>query len=500
MERLHLIGERRWLHGLCETIDGTTWACQSGDSLWSQRGPLPPVIITREQGLPNDFMVQTQADTRGQLWLQTLPESLYFAPLKDLREVTNQDRHIVSFRYLNRSDGVQAAPAGTSQAMSALDTQGRLWFTADRSLVMVDPAVASREILRPIPWVEKITADGESFATCEQSPGKPLQLVAGTRSFTIHFGGIGLAEPSRVRCRYRLRGVDQSWSSPTGKREVSYLCPAPGPYDFEVLATHEGEPWPLLPAVLHLQVQAALWQRPWFVGIAWGGAIGLILAGLHYRKLSLDMRLLAHEQQLYDERSRIARDLHDHLGASISSLRISVAASRQHLLQPAELTAHLAGIEAQMQASALQVDETIWLTNPKNDTLDAFCSYVVEYAQEFCTQTSTECLCELPGELPDRTLAGHVRHHLLSILKEALSNSVQHGKATQIELQLAVTDTHLTMIITDNGKPKDPFTPKSQLGGNGLKNMRARAEELGGTFEIGPHEKEGIRVRVVVPL
>ncbi len=497
---LHIIGERRWLHGFCETIDGTTWACQAGDSLWSQRGNSAPAILTREQGMPSDLMVQTQADTRGLLWLQTLPESIYFAPLKEMRDAAARERSSVSFRSLTRSDGVQAAPAGISQATSATDNQGRLWFTADRSLVMVDSAVASRDIPRPLPWVEKVTADGVDYPTCEQLPSQPFKLAAGTRSFTIHFTGIGLAEPSRVRCKYRLRGVDSDWSATTAKHDVSYLCPAPGPYDFEVLATHEGEAWPLLPAVLHLQVQPALWQRSWFISILSGAVLALIIAGLHYRRLSISNRLLAHEQQLYDERSRIARDLHDHLGASISSLRISVAATRQHLLQPAELTAHLVGIEAQMQASALQVDETIWLTNPNNDTLDAFCSYVVEYAQEFCNQTSTECICELPGDLPERTLAGNVRHHLLSILKEALSNSVQHGKAKQIELQLAVTETHLTMIITDNGKPKDPLLAKSQLGGNGLKNMRARAEELGGTFDIGPHEKQGIRVKVVVPL
>ena len=497
---LHVVTDKRWLRGLCESVDGTNWASQAGEGLWSQRGTAPPAVITHGQGLPSDLIVQCRTDLVGHLWLQTLPESLYFAPLKELREVAAHERSSLSFRSLTRSDGVQAAPTSIVQATSAVDNQGRLWFTADRSLILVDPEIATRQLDAPMPWIEKVTVDGEDYPTCEHIAGTPLRLAVGTHSFTVHFGGIGLAEPSRVRCSYRLRGVDADWSSSSSKREVSYLCPAPGEYSFEVRATHEGAAWPLIPAVLTLQVQPALYQRTWFQWVASAAAIGLIIASLHYRRLSKDMRSLAHEQQLYDERSRIARDLHDHLGASISSLRISVAASRQHLLQPAELTAHLAGIEAQMQASALQVDETIWLTNPNNDTLDAFCSYVVEYAQEFCTHTNTECVCELPGELPDRTLAGHVRHHLLSILKEALANSVQHGKATRIELLLAVTTKRLTMIITDNGKPKDPFQPKSQLGGNGLKNMRARAEELGGTFEIGPQENDGICVKVVVPI
>jgi len=203
------------------------------------------------------------------------------------------------------------------------------------------------------------------------------------------------------------------------------------------------------------------------------------------------------QHALETERSRIARDLHDDLGSSLTE--ISVLASTGQLPQRSmdgQLNLFQAiGTRARNLVSALEV--IVWAVDPEDNSLQSLADYLTGYTTDFFAHTPTACRFKVPVSCPSITLEGRVRHDLLLAVKEALNNIVRHADATEVEFRLNVTASGLEIDITDNGKGIENGT----LGrGHGLKNLSARLEKLGGNCVITPRPSGGTIVKIRLPL
>jgi signal transduction histidine kinase len=219
------------------------------------------------------------------------------------------------------------------------------------------------------------------------------------------------------------------------------------------------------------------------------------------------LRVLAQQQALERERLRIARDIHDDLGANLTriSLLSQSALDKAAAAQPP--VQEVSRIYTTARAMTVAMDEIVWAINPQHDKLESVAAYFADFVEEFLSQAGLRFQLEIPLTLPAGTLKGEIRHHLFLALKEALNNTVKHAHATEVVVGLEVRAGTLVLSVRDNGCG---FQPEAKAGhsagldrarpGNGLENMRRRLEELGGRCTIESEPGHGTRVEFGIDL
>jgi signal transduction histidine kinase len=200
---------------------------------------------------------------------------------------------------------------------------------------------------------------------------------------------------------------------------------------------------------------------------------------------------LEYQGDLERERTRIARDLHDELGADLTE--ISMLAQDG----PEPSTGHLARVSALIHNLVAKLDEVVWAVDPSMDNTVSLATYLTSFAEEFLEAAKVTCRVRMPTPLPERPLPAHIRHQLFLAVKEALNNAVRHGKATEITLQLEWKEHTLEITIQDQGKGFDASQPAS---GHGLRNLEQRMAGINGRCVVESQPGQGTIVRFFLPM
>jgi signal transduction histidine kinase len=203
------------------------------------------------------------------------------------------------------------------------------------------------------------------------------------------------------------------------------------------------------------------------------------------------------QRSLENERSRIAQDLHDDLGANLTQIvflseRVEGSQSDGH-----EADRWFRLIPATARRTIQSLDEIVWAINPRNDSLESLANYLSQFAQQHLTLARVRCVLDVPAIVPAVMLSAEVRHKLLLAAREALQNVATHAAATETRVTLQLDPAALTIVIADNGCGFD--LDHAGGDGNGLPNMRRRLENIGGRLEITSQPGKGTTVRLVVP-
>ncbi len=237
-------------------------------------------------------------------------------------------------------------------------------------------------------------------------------------------------------------------------------------------------------------------RQPWFWALC--GVLVASLAFAVWRYIAFAR--LREEHAVEQERARIARDVHDNLGASLTQIALLSELAQTNFHQPAQARGHVDDIFRFAQALTRSVDQIVWTLNPVNDTLPRFCAFASEFAQDFLQAAGISCRLSLPESWPDIRLSPTLRHHLFLVLKEALSNVLAHAAATTVRLSMSFAGGRLRIVIRDDGQGFDlSAVGKTRLGGGqGLQNMRSRLKQLKGTIEITSSPGHGTTVTVEV--
>jgi signal transduction histidine kinase len=285
-----------------------------------------------------------------------------------------------------------------------------------------------------------------------------------------------------------------------GEADYSYL--PPGQYQFRIQGvTETGEKTGEILSV-PMTVSAPLWQTTWFRGGVLVLLVGALVAAVRnatWRKMQRQLELLNQQRAVELERSRIARDIHDDLGANLTQIALLSELAQTDLAQPAQARTHLEQIFTTAGAVARQLDEIVWAITPANDTLEQFVSYVCKFAQDYLRVAGIRCRLEVPESLPRYAMSSARRHDLFLAAKEALHNVVKHAQADQVWLRLKIDQGAMALEIEDNGKGLGVQADAS-LKGHGLANMQNRLGHVGGTFEQHSRPGLGTLVRLALPL
>lgn len=277
----------------------------------------------------------------------------------------------------------------------------------------------------------------------------------------------------------------------------------PGPtwHHAKVVGAFGQAPWKTMPyAITQLTppapVQLHFWQRGWFQLLL----LSILLTGLvSYLRLLTKMALQSRAQaMLHRERARIARDIHDDVGAALTQLVLQGEVAKTELPEGSHARAQLDQLCEKARAVLHALDEVVWAVNSRRDTLRDFSSYVCKYAQEFMGKTQIRCRLDVEPDMPASAFDLATRRGLFLAVKEALSNAAKHSDATEVFLRIHRRNGDVVVVVEDNGKGFD--TAHVARERNGLVNMTQRLSELGGQCTVWSEPGKGCRVEFTVPL
>jgi signal transduction histidine kinase len=203
------------------------------------------------------------------------------------------------------------------------------------------------------------------------------------------------------------------------------------------------------------------------------------------------------QHALEAERSRIARDLHDDLGSSLTEINVLASTGQRPQSDEISQTNLFHAIAGKARSLIAALDVIVWAVDPEDNLLQSLADYLSGYAEEFFSNTNIACRFKVPVSFPQITLDGRVRHDLLMAVKEALNNVVRHAEATEVEFRMTVSNGELAIEIADNGKG---FAGGPEKGGHGLKNISARLLKMGGSCVVESSVDGGTVVKIRLPL
>ncbi len=195
---------------------------------------------------------------------------------------------------------------------------------------------------------------------------------------------------------------------------------------------------------------------------------------------------------------RIARDIHDDLGARLTQMALLSDMVAGEVGEKGKAGERLAKLADSSREAIRSLDEIVWAINPRKDSLPDFVDYLSHHANEFFRASPTRCRQSLPLDIPDLSLPTDLRHHLFLACKEALTNVSKHAQATDVWLRLNITGTDLGIIIEDNGRGFRSDSPPAN--GNGLANLNSRLAAVGGCCRVESEPGRGTRVHLQVRL
>ena len=249
-------------------------------------------------------------------------------------------------------------------------------------------------------------------------------------------------------------------------------------------------------------VNERFWQTWWFnllAGLTILGGVAASVRIVEKRKFQRRLRLAEQERALERERTRIAQDLHDDLGSSLTRISLLSGLLRADKDHPEQVEAHAAKLSQAAGQTVRALEEIVWALRPGSDTLQSLVEYIAHFAQELFEGDTAQCRLDLPTDLPAVALPPEMRHNLFLIVKEALTNALKHAAARQVLVTAQVNAGHLTITVADDGQGFAATPKQAGAARNGLGNMQRRAAAMSGQLEVAS-SPAGTRVTVRVSL
>ena len=495
------------------TADGTLLVGYAGAGVgWLKDGRY--ARITTADGLMDDFASQLLADGRGGLWVVG-NRGLFEVQLDELAAVAEGKSDRLRSLVFGRNEGLPNFQPNAANFPNVCKAKnGRLWFALRSGLLTVQPENIRANPAPPPVTVERVTVDDKTTALYDGT--SPLRTEAGSgwtdlrqaklslpvapghRKLEFEFAALSYASPENVQFRYRLDNFDEDWIEAGNQTSAKYPHLPAGDYQFHVLACNNAGVWNETGATLTLAVLPYFWQTWWFRGlvlVVFTAGVVAVVRYVSFRRLRARMQQLEQQAALEKERTRIARDMHDEVGAKLTRLSLLSEMAGCNPAMSSSAQAEVKEISDTARETIRSFEEVVWAVNPRNDTLADLVHYLCRYAEDYFEGSPVQCAFELPPEIPTVVLPTEIRQQVFLAAKEALNNVLKHAKAGRVRVQLALAGDAFKIVIEDDGCGFDTDAPPKRTGGgNGLENMRERLRGIGGRLDCHSQPGQGTRI------
>jgi len=459
---------------------------------------LRPVIPADSETFDSVLGIEETSD--GSLWLVE-NETIVRIPAQEVEHVLDNPSYRVRYRVFDSSDGVPGTFAGTAILRKQIQgTDGRLWFGATGGIVWIDPAHIFTNPLPPPVVIRSVSANGWQFGMLAD-----LVLPPRTTNLRIDYTALSLTAPEKVRFRYMLEGVDKGWQDAGPRREAFYTRLGPGQYHFRVIACNNDGVWNDQGVRLEFRIAPAWFQTSWFDALCACAFLLLLWTLYQLRLRQLRRQFHAVVETRVDERTRIARELHDTLLQSFQGLTLNFQRARN--LLPGRASEAVQVLDAALDGAEQAIVEGRDAIHDLRFPMGA--PYALEeeikaLGEELAAKgegKEGQVEFRLVIEGSARELRLNVYTEVFRITREALRNAFRHSRAHLIEAEMAYTAGLLRLRVRDDGKGIDPDErDRSERNGHwGLRGMQERAEHLGGELEVWSEPGAGTEIELSVP-
>lgn len=440
-------------------------------------------------GLPNNVIYGILPDKKNNLWLSTNKGLARFNPAtKDVKTFTVRD-------------GLQSNEFNRYSYCQLHD--GKLAFGGMNGLNIFDPEEIEESTFQPhvnftgfrIGNVDvPINSSGSAFEG-NFADGGTIRLDHTSNFITFTYASSDYTATDKIQYSYILEGQDQNWMPATKLNEATYTNLYPGTYHFKIKSTNSDGVWSPHSSTITVIIDPPWWGTWWFRSFA-VLMVAIAIYGLYRYRLREALKLLS-------LRNRIASDLHDEIGSTLSSISLYSEAAKQMMQGNKEAEKVLNRINSNTTEMMEAMSDIVWAINSKNDQLDN----VVNRMRSFAVQVSEARQFNLHfaenKDLPNMPLDMYERKNLYLIFKEAVNNAAKYSSCNNLWISFINKNNILEMKVKDDGKgfiypPSDDSAVKR--GGNGLLNMQKRASDLGGTIMIHSKIDKGTEIILKIHL
>ena len=469
------LGEHIWVGGelgLAFFNKGRFWRVEAADG--EPLGAVSGIIETRENGL----------------WLNEMKGIVHIPP-EEINRTIADPNHPVSYRRFDSLDGLPGSPQMSFTNSTAVRTSdGRLWFATSNGLAWIHPAHMVKNLIPPPVSILSIS-NGK-----DRKPiSNPIRFSAGTHNVEIDYAGLSLSIPERVQFRYKLDSIDADWQNVGTRRQAYYSNLGPGSYRFWVIACNNDGVWNENGAFIDFSIVPAYYQSLWFRSICLIVLVVLFWALYQRRLKQLQRQFNLTFEARVDERTRIARELHDTLLQSLHGLMLRLQVVND-LLPQGKAKEQLEQSLERADGAIAEGRSTLYALRSSTTTTNDLAQALRTLGEELATD---DIAFHLLVEGTARDLHPIIRDEVYRIAREALRNAFRHARARHIETEITYEERVFRVRFRDDGKGIPPdILDGGRSGHYGLAGMRERARKIGAKLSIWSGTETGTEIELSI--
>jgi len=422
--------------------------------------------FTTQDGLHNAVSYFITEDELGRIWIGTNNGLIRFdpsigSPVLDPARI----RDTTPFKIYNTETGLSADETNANAVLR--DKDGNFWIGTVGGVSYMQWRLEQEVTSGPPVHIESIQLfDGSSPVRSDLTFRHNQNFIA------FEFTGISFSGPSQVLYEYRLRGIDQSWQQTT-QRTVRYTTLPAGEFRFEVRARNGDGYWSPVRSSITFRILPPFWRSWWFILLS-------ILVTIFTLAFIYNYYRIAKLVDLERIRIRIASDLHDDVGASLTEIALQ-ADFLQATQKDSKVAESLRQIGEMSRGIVTTMDDIVWSIDARNDKFGDLMDRMQDYATNVLVPRDIEIAYQFSGIDSEKVMSLEIRQNLYLIFKEAVNNAAKYSQASKIIVSLILADGTFMLKISDNGIGL-PETVR--MGSHGLKNMRMRAARIKADIEF----------------
>lgn len=483
-------GVRGGVNGMYVDPSQRLWIAVSGAGLCSIEHPdaeRPAVVnYTTADGLTTNIVHDVTGDPAGRI---------YVTSSRGIDRILPQTRRV---NHYSADDGL----AGSEFTAALRDRTSTLWFATTTGLSRLVRDEEGSPADPPI-LISSLRIDGIAWplSPLGEVSISPFELQPGQNNLQVEFFGMAFKSGEVLRYQFRLDGAETDWSVPSVQRSVNYANLAPGTYRFAVRAVSSEGTRSTSPATISFTILPPVWRRWWFVASFAIVATAVVVTVARSRYERVRALRKSREERLAElerVRKRIATDLHDDVGSSLTRISLlSEVVRRATGVEKGPVAENLESIAGLSRELVDAMSDIVWAVDPTKDHFSDLSQRMRRYISDVCTARQIEFRFDTPANERDLNLGANIRREVFLLFKEGVANMVRHSGCSKAALEFRQGDGELLLRIADNGRG---FNPAAASEGHGLRSMQERAGALGGHFEAETAPGRGTILTFRIPV